>query len=236
MIVGVIDAVVLLMDKRLVLFLVIFAALGLAAYQLKFSTILGVPSQSFTFFQFVGPVGGQILSPVLGVMSVALVEAGNFLLGGQPFDLTALIRLFPMMFAAFYFGTKRKHVVAVPIIAMLLFWAHPEGGQAWYYALYWLIPVAAFLFFKDNLLARSLGATFTAHCVGSVAFLYAFNIPAATWVTLIPIVAFERFSFALGIAASCVAISTALDYLTQKTKYRAPLDLRYSLLKAARSA
>ncbi|VVB68058.1 Uncharacterised protein [Candidatus Norongarragalina meridionalis] len=218
------------MDKRSILFLVIFAALGLAAYQLKFSTILGVPSQSFTFFQFVGPVGGQILSPVLGVMSVALVEVGNFFLGGQPFDLTALIRLFPMMFAALYFGTKRKEIVAVPIAAMLLFWANPQGAQAWYYALYWLIPIAAFMFFKDNLFARSLGATFTAHCVGSVAFLYAFNIPAATWTALIPIVAFERFSFALGIAASCVVISTALDYVTQKTKYRAPLDLRHSLL------
>ncbi|MFH0835150.1 MAG: hypothetical protein V1881_02310 [Candidatus Micrarchaeota archaeon] len=230
MIVGVIDAVVLLMDKRSVLFLAIFAVLGLAAYQVGFSTILGVPSQSFTFFQFVGPVGGQILSPVLGVMSVALVEAGNFLLSGKPLDFTALIRLFPMMFAAFYFGTKRKEIVAVPILAMLLFWMHPEGAQAWYYALYWLIPVAAFMFFKDNLFAKSLGATFTAHCVGSVAFLYAFNIPAATWTMLIPIVAWERLSFALGIAASCVAISTALDYVTQKTKYRAPLDLRHSLL------
>ncbi|PIT85570.1 hypothetical protein COU36_02540 [Candidatus Micrarchaeota archaeon CG10_big_fil_rev_8_21_14_0_10_59_7] len=222
------------MEKKTIYFLLLFSVLGLLAYQLRFSTILGVPSQSFTFFQFVGPVGGQILSPVLGVISVALVEAGNFLLGGQPLDLTALIRLFPMMFAAFYFGTKRKEIAAVPIAAMLLFWMHPQGAQAWYYALYWLIPVAAFMFFKDNLLARSLGATFTAHCVGSVAFLYAFNIPAATWTMLIPIVALERFSFALGIAASCVAISTALDYALQKTRFKAPkLDLRYSLLKGA---
>ena len=89
-------------------------------------------------------------------------------------------------------------MAVVPAAAMILFWVHPEGRQAWYYALYWLIPLAA-TFFPKRLILNALGATFTAHCVGSVAFLYALNLPAAVWTGLIPVVWMERGLMALGI-------------------------------------
>ena len=74
------------------------------------------------------------------------------------------------------------------------------------------------------------GATFTAHAVGSVAFLYAFNIPAATWMALIPVVAFERGLFALGIAGSTVALNTALDKLSHLVDLKAlNVEPRYVL-------
>lgn len=232
-------------DKRKALFLAAFTALALLAYQFKFSTILGVPSQSFSFFQFLGPIGSQLFSVPLGVASVLLVEIANFALSGKALDSITLLRFFPMAFAAAYFGfhlkedksLRHRAILLVPLACMALFVLHPEGRAAWFYSLFWLIPPAAALWFEKSLIARALGATFTAHAVGATAFIWAFNIPTATWVTLVPITAFERGLFALGIAASVVAFSTALDAAEHKAKMRLPLryDARYSLLQFTRA-
>jgi hypothetical protein len=233
-------------DKRKALFLAGFTILGLLAYQLRFSTILGVPSQSFSFFQFLGPIGSVLFSVPLGVASVLVVEVANFALGGKALDATTFIRFFPMAFAAVYFGfhlkeskqLRHRAILLVPLACMALFVAHPEGQKAWFYSLFWLIPVIAALWFERSLVARALGATFTAHAIGATAFLWAFNIPAATWATLVPITAFERGVFALGIAASVVVFATALDAAEHKAHWRVPLryDARYSLLRFARVA
>ncbi len=238
-------------DKRKALFLGAFIVLALAAYQLRFSTILGVPSESFSFFQFLGPIGSQLFSVPLGVASVLVVEVLNFALSGKVLDGITLLRFFPMAFAAAYFGFKlsenkkennlrhkvrHRAILLVPLACMVLFVLHPEGRQAWFYSLFWLIPPVAALWFEKSLIARALGATFTAHAVGATAFIWAFNIPAATWMTLVPVTAFERGFFALGIAASVVAFSTALDAAEHKAGWRLPLryDARYSLLQFAR--
>jgi hypothetical protein len=220
------------MDMRKLAFLALFTILSLVAYELKFSVILGVPSQnlSFTFFEFIGPIGAGLFSTGLGIVSVVLVEVLNFLISGSALDLTAVIMLIPMIFAAFYFGSKSRSRVIIPLVCMGLFIMNPLGRQAWYYSLFWLIPVAAALW-KDNLFLRSLGATFTAHAIGSVAFLYAFSIPAGTWVTLIPIVAYERFSFAVGISISYIAVNTILSSISSRVYLRAlKIDRRYVIL------
>jgi hypothetical protein len=114
---------------------------------------------------------------------------------------------------------------------MGLFVLHPIGRDAWYYSLYWLIPVAAAMW-KDKLFLRSLGATFTAHAVGSVAFLYAFSIPADVWATLVPITAFERLSFAVGISISYIAVNTILSSIASRIDVRAlRIDPRYVLFR-----
>jgi hypothetical protein len=59
-----------------------------------------------------------------------------------------------------------------------------------------------------------LGATFTAHAVGSVIFLYTFGLTPAIWMSLIPIVFVERGIFTLGIWISCLAFNTVLDKMT----------------------
>ncbi|MEM3555656.1 MAG: hypothetical protein QXF56_02990 [Candidatus Micrarchaeia archaeon] len=203
------------MNMRKLAFLGLFTILSLVAYQLKFSTILGVPSQNFTFFQFLGPIGAGIFNPLLGVLSVLFVEILNFLISGKALELITLIRFTPMMFAAFYFGSKSRSRVIIPLLCMALFITHPIGREAWYYSFFWLIPVAAALW-KENLFLRSLGATFTAHAIGATAFLYAFNIPAEVWATLVPITAFERVSFAVGISISYVAVNTLLSSIAGK--------------------
>jgi len=221
-------------DRRKTVFLAIFALLSLALYQVKFSTILGVPSQSFTLFQLVGPISAGVLGPVLGVVSVLSVEVLNFLISGKALDPITLVRFFPMAFAALYFGSKNRLTAIPAAVCMLLFWLSPVGAQAWYYALYWLIPIGA-SFYKDNLLARSLGATFTAHAIGSVAFLYAFSIPAEVWATLIPVVAVERLTFAAGIALSYYAINTLADLASTRAKFDFSflnVERKYALFRA----
>jgi hypothetical protein len=139
-------------------------------------------------------------------------------MGGTPLplDIISLAKLTPMMFAAYYFwknGSRAfedKLSLIVPAVAILAFWFHPIGQQAWFYALYWLIPIAV-KFLPDKLFLRSLGSTFTAHSVGSVLFLYTTPTTSLFWIALIPIVAIERLSFASGISVAHVVFTTALN-------------------------
>jgi hypothetical protein len=112
---------------------------------------------------------------------------------------------------------------------MAPFIIHPVGAQAWYYSLYWLIPVAASLL-PENLLLRSLGATFTAHAVGGVIWLYTLPSTPGFWTALIPVVAFERIVFAAGIAASFVVFNTVLHKLENRVPQDVvAIDYRYAL-------
>ena len=63
---------------------------------------------------------------------------------------------------------------------------------------------------------RGLGATFTAHAVGGAAWIWAFNLKAAVWQGLIPVVISERLLFATGIAVSFVVVKYTLSYLASK--------------------
>jgi uncharacterized membrane protein YccF (DUF307 family) len=123
-----------------------------------------------------------------------------------------------MLFATIYFANsfslKRKNYdVLVPLACIALFVAHPIGRSVWFFSLYWLIPVIARFAFPNNLFAKSLGASFTAHAVGGVIWIYFVGMPASMWLALIPIVAFERLVFAAGISASYIAFNVVLDKL-----------------------
>jgi len=223
------------MDNRKIAFLLIFSALSLLLYQFNFSQIVGAviePQPYFTYFQFIGPMAGAILGPVAGVISVLLVAASNFLLTGKALSLPVIVSAITMSIAAIYFGTKKRAVIAVPLLCMPLFWLHPEGMQAWFYALFWLIPLAA-SFYKGNILLRSLGATFSAHAVGSVAYLYAFNIPAIEWTALMFITPVERLLFAAGITVFYYAVNTMLCAFSSKVDFSfLNIEEKYALWRA----
>jgi len=214
-------------------FILLFSALSLLFYQFNFSEIVGSePKAYFTLFQFIGPIGGGIIGPLGGALSVLLVEVTNFFLTGKVLDPITVVRFFPMLFAALYFGSKRKDSAFIALACLALFWLHPIGNTVWFYALYWVIPLAA-AFYKHNLFARSLGATFTAHSVGSVAFLYAFNLPAEVWIGLIPIVAIERFAFATGISVCYYAVNTVLGAFSSKVDFSfLNIEKKYALWRA----
>tara|TARA_Y100000031_G_scaffold114388_1_gene126467 strand:- start:504 stop:965 length:462 start_codon:yes stop_codon:yes gene_type:complete len=143
-----------------------------------------------------------------------------------------------MLLAVYYFGTKKKAWgVIIPLLCMFLFIIHPIGNQVWFFSLYWLIPVLGKILPKKipgKLFFRSFGATFTAHAVGSVLWIYTVPMPAEAWLGLIPIVAYERFLFGVGIAGSFVLFTTALDYVVKKWKVSDKvlfLDRRYTLMR-----
>ncbi len=204
-----------MISKRGVVFLTLFVALTLVGMEINFSPIIGADNQFFTLFQFFGPIAGGFLG-LFGVIAVLFAELVNFVLVGKEVTMINLLRLTPMLFAAYYFGMNAKKGfsdrlgIAIPVLAMIAFWSTPAGLEAWYYALFWLIPLAA-KFLPDRLFFRSLGATFTAHAVGSAIWALTVPMTAAQWAMLVPVTAFERGLFAIGISASFVLFTNVLN-------------------------
>ncbi len=206
------------LQKKL-LFLALFIILGFASLQVPFNKLAG-SNVSFTLFDFFGPIAGAFLGPVFGIISVFSVMVANNLIKDVPWTTGAIIRLFPILFAVFYFAqvTKKgssKWILMVPVLAIIAFLAHPNGRQVPYYTLFWFIPLIAYKF-RSNLYMRSLGATFTAHSVGGMMWIWAFNLPASVWNSLIPVVISERLLFAAGIAISYILTKKVLSYLASK--------------------
>jgi hypothetical protein len=114
--------------------------------------------------------------------------------------------------ASIYFGLKTKKTSIIFPVCIALFLLNPIGRQAWLYSMIWLIPFVA-SFFKKRLVLNSLGATFCAHAIGSVIFLYSFGLTPQIWIGLIPVVFIERGFFTAGIWLSCVAVNMVLDKL-----------------------
>jgi len=205
------------MNRTKLIFALIFTAGGFIFLQVPINKLAG-SSVSFTLFDLFAPVAGAFFGGPIGVASVFLMSLANlvFKLGqGVTLSTGLVIRLFPTLFAVYYFSRKDRSSVVVPILAMLIFWAHPIGRQVWFYALFWLIPVAAY-FRRDNLFVRSLGSTFSAHAVGGALWIWSFNLPASVWVGLIPVVAAERLLFASGISLSYVLMTNLLNILENK--------------------
>lgn len=202
------------MDRKKLLFIAIFTIIGFIFLQIPINQLAG-SDVSFTLFDLFAPIAGGFLGPVIGIISVFLMTLGNFFYNGAEFTAGPMIRIFPTLFAVYYFAKKDRSNIVIPALAMLIFWAHPEGRAAWYYALFWLIPMAAY-FKKDNLFIRSFGATFSAHAVGGALWVWAFNLPASVWISLIPVVTAERLLFAAGISLSFIAMTNVIAFLEMK--------------------
>ena len=206
------------LNKKLVFF-VLFTILGFIFLQVPFNKLAG-SNVSFTLFDFFAPIAGAFLGPVFGIVSVFSVMVTNNIIKEVPWTQGSIIRLFPTLFAVYYFATIIKKgpnnwILAVPFMAIFAFLAHPNGRQVPYYTLFWVIPLIAYKF-RGNLFIKSLGATFTAHSVGGVAWIWAFNLPTSVWNNLIPVVISERLLFAAGIAATFVLTKKVLTLLTSK--------------------
>ncbi len=220
-----------LITKKGLLFLIIFSILVFIGDRINFSKLVGAENQFFTLFQFFGPVAGAFLGPVVGVLSVLIAEiaskiyvnhAFSFVAIAKVFNIITVLRLLPMLFAAWYFGTKKdKLSFLVPVAAIILFVAHPVGRQAWFFSLFWTIPIIIKLLpkkYSEKVFLRSLGATFTAHAVGGAMWNYIVPMTPQAWIALVPVVIYERLLFAAGITISFVLLNTLLDKLDAKTK------------------
>lgn len=200
--------------KQKIFFAAAFLILGIIFLQVPFTAIVG-SAQHFTLFDFYAPMTGIFLGGPLGFIAVVLAKLINTIITNKPFDILTIIRFFPLAFAAIYLATKQKWVGIIGPLCMIVFIAHPIGREAWYYTLYWLIPLAA-VFLKKRLILNALGSTFTAHAIGSTIFLYSFDLPAASWTALIPQVAMERGLFAVGIWVSVVFFNWLLIMISKR--------------------
>ncbi|MBI2617756.1 hypothetical protein HYW55_06495 [Candidatus Gottesmanbacteria bacterium] len=215
--------------KKNLIFIAAFSILGLIALQIPFTQLLGA-SVNFTLYDFLAPSIGAFTGTTPGIVAVFLTQIINiFLHGSQSITLGSIIRLFPVLFAVFYFSKKRSVNILIPLVAIAGFNLHPIGRSAWQYSLLWLIPVAAH-FYRKNLFVRSLGATFTAHAVGGLLWVWAFGLSKTIWLALIPQTLMERTLFAAGISISYVVITNLLS-LAEKKKLIPSLHLEKQYLR-----
>ncbi|VVC04088.1 Uncharacterised protein [Candidatus Bilamarchaeum dharawalense] len=227
-----------IISVRGLVFLTLFTLLALAGMQITFSQLVGSSNQSLTFFQFLGPMAGGFLG-MFGAVAVLGAQILNVILFTHKIDLLTVARFLPMMFGAYYFSRNTKRGfddrlgIIIPLLAMAIFWMDPVGQQAWYYALFWTIPLLV-KFLPDNLFLRSLGATFTAHAIGgAIWILAAIPMTPEAWTALLPVTATERLLFAAGIAVSYVFFTnvlSAVDKATDAGKYL-NIEKKYVLLK-----
>jgi len=207
-----------------IIFISIFAVIGIILMQIPFTKIIG-SKLNFSLFDFYGPIAGSFMGSVWGIIGVLAMQVINWAWHGFAIDSATIIRFFPMLFAVLYFAKKSKLMLLIPAAAMIAFWAHPEGRIAWYYALYWLIPIIAYFWHDKYVFARALGTTFTAHAVGGVLFIWTFNLKAAVWISLIPIVWKERGLMAIGITLTYLATSYLLKFASKKIPWLGTLKL-----------
>lgn len=160
----------------------------------KISPIVGGSFKFFSLSDVAMPLSGT-----LGLLFAAFVMCmrlgTKMVFAGVPF-LNAGFYLPGLCAAGCWTELKKLFQVFVPLVAMVLFIMHPIGFYAAPYTFYWLIPVGVYWLDSDSLFLRSLASTFVAHAVGSVIWLYMFNLPVQTWWSLIPVVAVERLFFA----------------------------------------
>lgn len=184
---------------------------------LKVSFIVGSWAAFFSATSIVTPlvgaftgIGGTIVVFAMSMIVRLLVS------GTMPFIFLAYH--IPGLCASAYFASTSIMIrMLLPLACMVLFLAHPVGGQVWAYTLYWLIPVVLYFLKKDSLFLTALGSTFTAHAVGSVIWLYANPMTPEAWLALIPVVAVERLVFASGMVALYHVLAWAKLFYTKNS-------------------
>ncbi|MEX2027985.1 MAG: hypothetical protein WD988_00615 [Candidatus Curtissbacteria bacterium] len=201
--------------KNKLLFLIAFVILGLVAFQIPVNALAGA-NVKFTLFDLFGPIAGAFLGTPLGIVSVLVTQIANIIYHGTAVDKGVIIRLLPTLFAVWVFARRDRLGLLIPVAAIISFNLNPVGRSVWFYSLFWTIPLVLWKFREKSLLARSLAATFTAHSVGGAIWIWAFNLPAAVWQGLIPVVILERSIFALGIGASFILMTNVFGYLSAK--------------------
>lgn len=172
----------------------------------------------------IGLFGGALMSTLFFGVSIGL---RYLFFGISSFSILAFY--VPGWCASLYMTSSHWMIrLLLPALCMVLFVIHPVGNSAWLYAMYWLIPSAVYLSKRTHIFYQALGATFTAHAVGSVIWLYTVGMTADVWLGLIPIVACERLAYAAGMVVIYHAIKALSFYMTStctyiRTSYRASL-------------
>ena len=229
-------------SRKKIIFSAIFILLGLISLQIPISILVGAKVK-FTLFDLFAPISGAFLGSFFGIFAVVVMQLFNLIIHGftnidnsSVLKLAATLRFLPMVFGVWFFARPSRYysssersesrssrqartierlILLIPLLSIIIFNLHPVGRTVWFYSLFWFIPLLAWPLRRRFLVARSLGSTFTAHAVGGAVWIWAFNLPAAVWISLIPVVILERSIFALGISASYIFLNNILALLSK---------------------
>jgi len=180
-----------------------FAALVQLSSIAKISFIVGSYTAWFSAASIMAPLAG-LFGGVFGASVVFIFRVALHYIIFKTISLKFLAFCIPGFCASLYFASRSSIIrVIVPLVCMVLFIVHPVGNQAFFYSFYWFIPIVLFFMKRETLFMQALGSTFVAHAVGSVIWLYTVPMTATMWMALIPIVALERFVFAMGMVVVC---------------------------------
>lgn len=191
------------MVRRSLLIAVFHTAIAYSLIKLatffKVSFIVGSSLAFFSGTSLAVPLLGAWLNMAGIISAIGMSMIGSFAVWGIP-SAHYLAYYIPGLFAAaaWRYPSHRIIHLGIPALCMVLFMTHSVGLYAFPYALYWLIPIVLYLKQSTSLFAQALKSTFIAHAVGSIIWLYTMPMTAAAWLALIPVVAVERLTFALG--------------------------------------
>ncbi len=184
-----------------------FIGFGLL-YTCKMYYIAGSLCSFFSLAHIYMPMAGMFGS--LGIALVLMLKASYSyaFLTLSPFFV---VYHFPTISASAYFISRKTEWLCgfiIPALCIALFTAHPVGQHAYAYSFYWFIPMIITFFKMHSLFARSLASTFIAHAVGSVIWLHTHpTMTSSRWMSLIPVVAYERCMFAIMMTVGYMLVS-----------------------------
>ncbi len=188
----------------------IFLTLVLAALSklIKLSFVIGSQRMFFSGINVMAPIAGFFG----GFMGSILCLFFSFLFSSKSALLLAHTGL-PNFLAGLYWRCESRVVkLVLPLACMGLFWQQTWGSLAAGYAVLWFIPVFTTLLNLNSLFAKSLSATFIAHAVGSVLWLYFGNITNTVWFALIPVALLERVCLAILMVGMYKLVQAILSY------------------------
>lgn len=207
--------------KNLFQKVIIALTVGTALYAssfIKFSLMLGGYQGYFSLANVAWPLAAAlfpsrlIFSLLIALVSLKLVGASSVPLMSITFGIPTLAAV--LSIKGFHAPVRNLTVhVLLPAACMALFIMHPAGTQAAPYALYWFIPIFIWAAGRRSIPANALAATFVAHAVGSVLWIYTLPTTTELWIQLIPVVAFERFTIAALISLLYSSISAIVSYI-----------------------
>lgn len=192
----------------------------------KISLMVGSLGTHFSCMALVAPLMGLFFGafPAFCILGVLFVL--------RSFISTVGITLgLPTLFATLswsLYGTCRDKAtrvadfvvhVCLPLICILVFSTHVTG-LARCYALYWIIPVIGYItrvYSNRMIFAQALASTFVAHAVGSICWLFLVPMTDMQWVALIPMVAVERFIYAVGMTTVYYGLKTMSVIVAHRT-------------------
>ena len=222
------DKVLSIKENR-IWFLIFFIVVGFIALQIPVNVLAGAKVK-FTLFDLFSPISGAFLGSSFGIFAVVVMQLFNLIIHGftnidnsSILKLAATLRFLPMAFGVWYFASAQKKagnsklILLIPLLSIIIFNLHPIGRTVWFYSLFWFIPLLVWPLRQRFLVVRSLGSAFTAHAIGGVVWIWAFNLPAGVWISLIPVVILERSIFALGISSSYIFLNNILALFSKNS-------------------